>query len=160
MKQLSLLLIFSLITILSFAQLKIENNQLLIDKPVVFKTGTAELAEENDATLKQVKSFLESKKYISLLRIEGHVNADASEGQTLSEKRALAVYNWLVKNGVDCKRIIATGFGSSKPVADNTTAEGKTQNSRIVFALAALNGKAIGGMPLDGGGKMASEFCE
>ena len=77
----------------------------------------------------------------------------------LSEKRALAVCATLVKLGVDCKRLIAVGFGSSKPVADNVTAEGKATNRRLIFVNAALRNHAIGGMPVDGGGKVAGEIC-
>jgi OOP family OmpA-OmpF porin len=52
------------------------------------------------------------------------------------------------------------GFGGSKPVASNTTPEGRGQNRRVAFINAALRGRAIGGMPLDGGGKVASgDLC-
>lgn len=48
-------------------------------------------------------------------------SAPESSNQKLSEQRALAVCKWLVENGIDCKRLIAVGFGSTKPVASNDT---------------------------------------
>jgi OOP family OmpA-OmpF porin len=92
------------------------------------------------------------------VRIEGHV-ADGDSKQILSEQRALAIANWLIKNGVDCKRLLAVGFGDTKPIAANDSPE-KATNTRIVFAMAALRGRAIGGMSLDGGGKTAGEVCQ
>ena len=61
--------------------------------------------------------------------------------------------------GVDCKRLVAVGFGNTKPVADNSTPDGKARNSRVSFFNAALRDRLIGGMPADGGGKVAGDAC-
>jgi OmpA-OmpF porin, OOP family len=66
----------------------------------------------------------------------------------------------LVALGVDCKRLLPVGFGSNKPVADNSSPEGKMKNRRINFVIAALRSKTIGGLPADGGGKTAGNACE
>lgn len=145
-----------------FAQLpKMENGKLSLDDPVTFKTGSAELTDEGKQALRPVKEFLAQKDYISTLRVEGHTDNSNTEpaNQKLSEQRALAICKWLVENGIDCKRLIAVGFGSTKPVAANDTAENKAQNSRMEFIPAAMRGKAIGGMPLDGGGIIAGDPC-
>ena len=147
----------------SKAQLpKIENNQLVLDNPVSFKPGTSELTDEGKEALKPVKDFLVAKEYISLLRVEGHSDDSGNESdmQKLTEQRALSVCRWLVANGIDCKRLVAVGFGSTKPVESNSTPAGKAANRRMVFALAALRGKMIGGMPSDGGGVMAGDSCK
>jgi len=65
----------------------------------------------------------------------------------------------LVKMGVDCKRLSAVGFGGTKPIAANDTPDGKAANQRVCFINAALRGHAIGGTPLDGGGKVAGDTC-
>lgn len=140
---------------------KMENGKLILDKPVTFKTGSAELTDEGKQALKPIKEFLTQKDYITTLRVEGHTDNSAPESsnQKLSEQRALAVCKWLVENGIDCKRLIAVGFGTTKPIASNDTPMEKAKNRRMEFIPAALKGKAIGGMPLDGGGIVAGDTC-
>lgn len=153
-----LLLSFLLLSFVGFAQqIKIEDNQLVLDEPVQFKTGTADILPESETILKNVKAFLENKPFITLLRVEGHVSG-GSQNQTLSESRAQAVVSWMVKNGIDCKRLLATGFGDSKPIVANNSTE-KAKNNRIVFAVASLRNHVVGGMPVDGGGKVVGNAC-
>jgi OOP family OmpA-OmpF porin len=52
------------------------------------------------------------------------------------------------------------GFGATKPVAEGRTAEARAANARIDFVPAAIRGRAMGGMPLDGGGQVAGSPCE
>lgn len=153
----------SLFSIVLHAQdYKLDGNEVKITKQVVFETGSDKLKPESTAALEIIKQYLTDKSYISLLRVEAHTDntGNAAAGQLLSEKRALAICKKLVEMGVDCKRLVAVGFGSSKPVADNSTAEGKAQNQRINFFNAALRGRLIGGMPADGGGKPAGDPCQ
>jgi OOP family OmpA-OmpF porin len=69
------------------------------------------------------------------IEIAGHTDSDGEDAfnQTLSEKRAQAVADYLVKAGLPASRFTATGYGSSQPVASNETDEGKAQNRRIDF---------------------------
>ena len=140
---------------------KMENGKLVLENPVTFKTGSAELTDDGKEALKPVKEFLSQKDYISTLRVEGHTDNTAPEAdnQKLSGQRALAVCKWLIENGIDCKRLIAVGFGSTKPLAPNDDPMDKAQNRRMEFVPAAIKGKAIGGMPLDGGGLAAGDPC-
>lgn len=158
-----LLFLFTFLNIASFAQeYKLEGNEVKIEKPVLFENGSAKLKPESVPSLEIIKKYLDDKSYISLLRVECHTDNsnDNEASQILSEKRSLAVCAALVKMGVDCKRLIAVGFGSSKPVADNVTPEGKNANRRISFINAALRNRPIGGMPVDGGVKIAGEVCK
>ena len=76
----------------------------------------------------------------TLIRIEGHADAtgNAQFNQTLSENRAHAVASYLMQHGVDPKRIEAVGFGSTRPIASNATAEGRAQNRRVEILLIPL----------------------
>lgn len=161
MKWIFLLLCISTVTILQAQDYQLEGNEVKISKAIVFETGTDKLMPESNAALEIIKQYLTNKSYISTLRVEGHTdnNGNASANQTLSEKRALAVCKKLVEMGVDCRRLLPVGFGGSKPVADNSSAEGKAQNRRTGFINAALRGRLIGGMPADGGGKVAGDPC-
>jgi OOP family OmpA-OmpF porin len=69
------------------------------------------------------------------IEIAGHTDADGENtfNQTLSEKRAQAVTDYLVRAGLPADRFTAVGYGSSQPVASNDTDEGKAQNRRIDF---------------------------
>ena len=71
------------------------------------------------------------------IEIAGHTDADGENGfnQTLSEKRAQAVMDFLVKAGLPANRFTALGYGSAQPVASNDTDEGKAQNRRIDFVV-------------------------
>lgn len=143
------------------AQYQIENNELKLPSPIVFQTASDKLSPESDRALEHVRGYLEAKSYISTLRIEVHSDSDgnAAASLALTDKRALAVAKWLTAHGVDCKRLIAVGFGGSKPIAENNTPENKAKNRRTSFVNAALRNHAIGGMPLDGGGHNAGDVC-
>ena len=69
------------------------------------------------------------------IEIAGHTDADGEDAfnQALSEKRAQAVSDYLVKAGLPAERFTATGYGSTQPIATNDTDEGKAQNRRIDF---------------------------
>lgn len=137
------------------SEFKLDQNELILPAPILFETGNEKIKiDESKIALNHIKAYLESKTYISLIRIESHTDNTGKENdnQMLSEKRAKSVYQWLVNNGIDCKRIIAVGFGSTKPKADNSTVEGRAENRRISVINAELRNRAIGGMPIDGGG--------
>jgi OmpA-OmpF porin, OOP family len=141
---------------------KLEGNEVKPTGEIQFKTGSTELLPGSEVALQHIKKYLDDKSYISTLRIEVHTDniGNAQSNQTLSEKRAEVIADKLVALGVDCNRLLPVGFGGTKPVADNSTVEGKAQNRRISFVNAALRGKAIGGMPADGGGKVAANPCK
>lgn len=101
---------------------------------IQFAWDSAKLDLAQTAVLADVvKSLLADKSYD--VKIEGHAS---SEGQVehnnkLAQRRADSVRNFLIANGVDGKRLTATGFGSRVPVADNKTEAGRIQNRRVEF---------------------------
>ena len=139
-----------------------ENGHLKLPGPVQFESGKAILKPESDAVLDVVKQYLEAKPEITLLRIEGHTDnvGIAADNQRLSEARSMAVAQWLIGKGIACKRLIPVGFGQDKPIADNKTPEGRENNRRTAFVNAELKAHPIGGMPVDGGGKVGGDPCK
>jgi OOP family OmpA-OmpF porin len=137
----------------------ITDGRLELPAPVTFETGSATISKESAPVVEYISAFLAEKAAITLLRIEGHVDG-ASEPQELSERRALALVRALVARGVDCRRLLAVGFGPTKPVAPRDTPEGRSRNTRVEVAPAQLRGRAIGGMPVDGGGRVAGDPCK
>lgn len=140
---------------------QLDGNNLVLPSPVLFEAGNDKLRPESDSALDYVRRYLVDKTYITLLRVEHHTDNQgaAAANQALSERRALAVTRWLVGKGVDCKRLLPVGFGESKPIAPNDNAENRVRNRRTAFVNAALRGRPIGGMPVDGGGKVAGDPC-
>ena len=65
--------------------------------------------------------------------VEGHTDSIGSDAynQRLSERRAKTVADYMVENGISPSRITTRGFGKSKPVASNDTAEGRAENRRV-----------------------------
>jgi OOP family OmpA-OmpF porin len=137
---------------------EMNGNALVLQKPIAFQPGTDQLKDDDDS-IGHIASFLSIRSYVSTLRIEAHAAEPGPGAQALSEKRALSVARALVAKGVDCKRLVAVGFGASKPVAP-LTPEGKSLNNRVVAVVAALRGHAVDGAPVDGGGKIAGDVCE
>lgn len=135
---------------------QLEGNELKLPGPVVFAVNSDQLKPESDAVLEHVKGYLEAKSSITLLRVEVHTDSmgDERANQRLSEERAAALVAALVKKGIACGRLIAVGFGGTRPIAANDTPEGRATNRRTVFVNAALQGRPLGGMPVDGGGKV------
>jgi OmpA-OmpF porin, OOP family len=143
-------------------EITITNNQLQLSQPLVFETQTDVWLPQSQAAIMDIKAFLDKKSYISTLRIEGNVNifADEQQNLVLSAERGLAVAKALVAAGVACERLLVSALGSSKPVATNDTPEGRVANNRIELVVAALRGKAIGGMPVEGVGQKVENDCK
>lgn len=140
---------------------RIEAGRMVLPSAITFATGASAVSADSDAALGAVAAFLAQKSYLTLVRVEGHVDSDSpgNSGLELTKTRAMAVARALVGKGVACGRLLPVGFGDQKPVADNGTAEGKAQNRRIEFIPATMRGIAIGGMPVDGGGVIAGDPC-
>jgi OmpA-OmpF porin, OOP family len=100
---------------------------------IFFATGSAQLAGESTPTLEEIGKMLKEHSDLSLT-IEGHTDntGNAATNQTLSEKRAAAVKEYLVTTyQIDPSRLHSQGFGASKPAASNDTPEGRQQNRRV-----------------------------
>jgi len=109
---------------------------------VLFKTGSYELLPGARERLAKVSGIVLA--YPSLhLAVEGHTDSVGSDdyNQELSEKRANAVRDYLVEQGIPATTIEARGFGKTQPIATNDTAEGRQQNRRVELV---LSGEAIG----------------
>ena len=109
--------------------------------PILFKPGKAELdVEKCKKTLEALAEIINSYKMFRV-QIEGHTDnvGNKKVNLVLSQKRAEAVVNWLIKYGkVSPKQLSAKGFGDEKPIADNNTEEGRAKNRRVDFSVTKL----------------------
>ena len=138
---------------------QVEDGVLKLPVPIAFEAGTAELTPSSRRAVAHIARYLQIKEAVTTLRVEGHVAGEAKEAQALSEKRALAVAKAVVAAGVDCGRLVAVGFGATKPRTAGETPEERALNTRVDAVMAALRGRPIGGMPIDGGGVVAGDVC-
>jgi outer membrane protein OmpA-like peptidoglycan-associated protein len=101
---------------------------------IEFKTGSAEILSSSAETLDKVYHTLKFNPDIAV-EIQGHTDnvGKPAKNQKLSEARANAVKDYLVKKGIADGRMTTKGFGESKPVASNATKAGKQKNRRIEF---------------------------
>jgi outer membrane protein OmpA-like peptidoglycan-associated protein len=99
---------------------------------VHFDTNKAVIKAESDPLLDQVAAMLKANTDLKL-SVEGHTDStgDAKANKTLSEQRAKAVVDALVKKGIAAARLSSVGYGAEKPVADNRTEEGRAKNRRV-----------------------------
>ncbi|MEO3781923.1 OmpA family protein [Actinocorallia sp. B10E7] len=72
------------------------------------------------------------------IRVEGHTDAEGEDAfnQDLSDRRAKAIVEWLAtRGGIPRDRLKATGYGETRPAADNKTSEGRARNRRVVISV-------------------------
>lgn len=103
---------------------------------IQFESGKDVIKKSSNTILNQIaKVLIDNPTY--LIEVQGHTdNVGKPEmNQTLSEKRAIAVRNYLISKNVEEKRITSKGYGDTKPVAPNTTAAGRAKNRRVEFVV-------------------------
>jgi OOP family OmpA-OmpF porin len=108
------------------------DKQGFIALDIHFDTAKAVIKPESQPIVDQIVALLKSNPKLKI-SVEGHTDnvGTPASNQTLSEARAAAVVEAIVKQGVDRARLAAAGFGQSTPVADNRTEEGRAKNRRV-----------------------------
>jgi outer membrane protein OmpA-like peptidoglycan-associated protein len=106
---------------------------------IFFDTGKADLKSGAKTTLTRIAEQLKNNSDVRI-SVEGHTdNTGSSEKNvTLSEKRANAVRDFLIANGVPADRIVSSGKGAADPVASNKTAAGRLQNRRVELVITTM----------------------
>jgi len=110
--------------------------ELLGKARIRFESGKADIAADSAGLLDRlIETALRCPN--ANIEIAGHTDTDGDEAanQTLSEKRAQAVTDYLVRAGLAANRFMPVGYGASQPIAGNDTEDGKAQNRRIDFVV-------------------------
>jgi outer membrane protein OmpA-like peptidoglycan-associated protein len=133
---------------------------VVIDTPIVeipIKVGTkvvlhnlffalnkTTVLPESEQALNELADFMNAHPGVTI-RITGHTDNIGSDraNQILSDGRANAVRDELIKRGITAERIEAEGKGESEPVADNDTEEGRAKNRRVEFTIIATGDELI-----------------
>lgn len=112
----------------------LEKNGVATSHAILFAFNSAKLQTSSKQILNGIATYLKKSADVSLA-VEGHCDivGTAEYNKVLSQKRANAVRDYLVLKGIAAPRLKPEGYGFSKPIADNKTAQGRAQNRRVVF---------------------------
>jgi outer membrane protein OmpA-like peptidoglycan-associated protein len=113
---------------------------------LTFESGKAIIKPSSFPFLDEIAIvFADEDAKLWKLDIKGHTDNQGglSYNQKLSEDRANAVKKYLISKGIDASKITAKGFGLSKPIAPNTTAEGRSKNRRVEFSIFKPTGEVV-----------------
>ncbi len=108
--------------------------QAIVLKNIFFETGSAALLPESTLELEKLTELLQNNPSLNI-QINGHTDdvGDDKANMSLSEARANAVLQYLVGKNIATARLRAKGFGESKPITTNDTAESRAKNRRTEF---------------------------
>jgi len=109
-------------------------DEVIEGKVVEFEIKSDVITPRGTALLDEILAALGEFPDVPI-EIAGHADAqgDAAANLELSERRARAVFDYLVANGANSARFVIVGYGETRPLADNNTAEGRARNRRIEF---------------------------
>ncbi len=115
-------------------ELKREKGVIEIKKKILFELGKSRLLPASFPILDEVAKILIDNPDLKV-RIEGHTDSTGSRAYNLrlSQKRAEAVREYLIKKGISPDRLVAVGYGPDRPIAPNNTPEGRARNRRVEF---------------------------
>lgn len=115
----------------------VRDARIVITEQIKFRTASAELDPASDPILDAIQKVFAKHPEIAHVSVEGHTDGRGNPKQNLalSKARAAAVAQWLAKHGVEGSRLESTGFGSSQPIMDNATEEGRRENRRVEFRI-------------------------
>lgn len=130
----------------ALGRVHVENNHIVINEQIQFQRTLATILPESNSLLDEIAKTIKENDKIKKIQVEGHTSDEGSTAvnQKLSDDRAKAVVKALIDRGIDKNKLVAKGFGESKPIGDNTDAGGRVKNRRVEFTItdpAAPGGK-------------------
>ena len=114
----------------------VDKERLELKEQVFFETGKATVRPDSYSLLDEAAAVMTRHPELKRVVVEGHTDASGSAAvnRKLSRGRAQAVRAYLIHKGVAPDRLVAAGFGPSRPIASNGTARGREKNRRVAFA--------------------------
>jgi outer membrane protein OmpA-like peptidoglycan-associated protein len=115
---------------------RIEIGESIVLKNIFFDTDKSDLKPESEVELKNLLVLLHENPKMKI-EISGHTDNVGSKEHNivLSQNRAKAVYDYLINKGIKANRMSYKGYGFNRPISDNETEEGRTQNRRTEFKI-------------------------
>lgn len=121
----------------TLSRVKLTKNEITINGTIHFGTNNAVIAPDGQQLLDEVADVLIKSPQVKRIRVEGHTDnrGVAAKNLELSKARAASVVAYLVKSGIDGKRLESEGYGASQPLVPNITPANRAKNRRVAFKI-------------------------
>jgi OOP family OmpA-OmpF porin len=118
-------------------RVEVRDNKIAISEKIQFDDNKATIKSESNSLLDEIVAVIKKNAHIKKIAIDGHASSEgnAARNKKLSDERAKSVMAYLVSHGIEQERLSAKGYGSEKPIAENTTEEGREKNRRVEFII-------------------------
>jgi len=112
-----------------------------LEENILFDAGKSSIRPDAAAKLKQVVASVKKRYNNGEVRVYGYTDAQGSTAANnqLAQQRAEAVKAWLQNNGIDAAKVSVNAIGEAKPVASNSTEQGRQQNRRVEIVARGSN---------------------
>ena len=120
---------------------RVVGKQNRVNRKIHFELNSATLKGDSFQLLAQLAAVITQNPNLRKIEVQGHTDNTGTRdsNQKLSNDRANAVRRWLVENGVASDRLVAKGYGQSRPLAPNVTPANRARNRRVQFVIVEKN---------------------
>jgi outer membrane protein OmpA-like peptidoglycan-associated protein len=119
----------------------VTKSEIVISSQIRFLYGRSKITQTvdpvSDALLTEVRDAIQAHPEMKHIEVQGHADPVGGDefNNLLSQARADAVREWLIRRGIPAEKLTAKGYGSHVPIASNDTDEGRAQNRRVQFKI-------------------------
>jgi outer membrane protein OmpA-like peptidoglycan-associated protein len=119
------------------SRVAVRDNKIEINEKIQFEHDKATILAVSFGLLDEVVKVIKDNPQIKKVLIEGHSSSEgeAAHNMKLSEERAKSVMHYFTEHGIEKTRLSAKGFGTTQPIADNATEQGREKNRRVEFTI-------------------------
>ena len=119
----------------ALGRVQVQDGKITITEQIQFDKSGAVIKAESFGLIDEIAKTIKDNDKIKKVSVDGHTSAegDAGANMKLSKDRADAVMKALIERGIDKNRLVAKGFGVTKPIGDNSQPGGRVQNRRVEF---------------------------
>lgn len=129
------------------ANVQVTDKEITIKQQIQFALDQDVILPESTPLLLEIADVLIKTPRVKRVEVQGHTDNTGTpeHNQDLSDRRAASVRNWLVQHGVSPDRLVAKGYGQSKPLVPNVTTANKAKNRRVQFIILDQDKATTGG---------------
>ena len=117
------------------ASVALKEKELVIRQQIQFGVDSANILATSNLLLSEIADILLRNPRVKKIEVQGHTDGtgNPAHNMKLSEDRASAVVTWLVQHGIHSDRLVAKGYGDSRPIVPNVTELNRARNRRVQF---------------------------